>query len=449
MKRQSPEKSDDTRMGKPCAMRLALGLLLACGNALAFDTVTRGNLTLEPSAQLRFGAQHGTGINFGYGATDVPGERKRDAFAASIEPRLGASWDLSGSTLYGGVSVAAATTGLDGEIAGNFARSGDAAMDTDEAHLGWRNDTFDLSVGAQPYAVGDGLLIADGNFDTGARDGNYWVVPFESWRNSAILKVNTEPVRGEVFWLRSDRDFGDSRMAGVNLETTVRPELGKLGFMYFEVLEGDRVNYDGLNVWDFRATDVPVPGVPNLLLYGELVRQVGTDADAQRENDAWGWHLEGQYHFPNLFWTPTISLRYARFSGDDPETPENDGYRAMFYTFYIREWDTWYMGEIAGEYHLFNANQISKMYKFELVPREDIHVTLYYYRHDLEEKNYFGVPLSSSDWADELNLGIEYFGEKVFAYAGLVWSTPDKAASEFFGNDDDFTVIQTWMSYRF
>ena len=159
MKRQSPEKSDDIRIGKSGAMLLGIGLLLADHHALAFEAFTRGDLTLEPSAQLRFGAQQATGINFGYGATDDPGERERNAFAASIEPRLGASWDLSGSTLYGGVSVAAATTGLDGEIAGNFARSGDAAVDTDEAHLGWRNETFDFSIGAQPYAVGDGLLI--------------------------------------------------------------------------------------------------------------------------------------------------------------------------------------------------------------------------------------------------------------------------------------------------
>jgi len=223
MKRQSPDKSDSRR-----PVHAFFGLVLACSLSAtpavrAFDTVTRGALSLEPSAQVRFGAQQGTGINFGYGATDHPGERERNAFAASVEPRLGARWDLGESTLYGAVSVAAATTGLDGEMAGNFARSGDAAVNTDEAHVGWRNETFDFSVGGQPYAVGDGLLIADGNFDTGARDGNYWVVPFDSWRNSAILKVNTEPLRGEVFWRRCDRDFGDSRMRGVNLESTALP----------------------------------------------------------------------------------------------------------------------------------------------------------------------------------------------------------------------------------
>lgn len=399
---------------------------------------------------LRFGLQQGSGINFGYGAFDHPGETNRTSLSASIEPRLGLKWGLDASELYGAVSVAAAATDLDGEIAGSFARSGDAAIDTDEAHVGWRNNRIDFSVGAQDFTVGDGLLIADGNFDTGAEDGNFWVVPFNAWRNSAILKVNTEPVRADVFWLRSDRDFGDARVTGINLETNVRPELGRLGFMYFKILEGDRLNLDGLNIWDMRMSDMRVPGIPNALLFGEVVRQVGRDVDNQRDNDALGWYLEAQYHFPEILWTPTFTFRYAHFSGDEAATPENEEYRVMFYTFYKREWDTWYMGEIASEYHLFNSNQITKMFKFEVVPRENWVVTLYYYRHNLEEPQYLGTPVSQEDWADEVNLGVEYFrGHTFYAYAGIVWSTPDTAAREIFGSDDDFTVLQTWLSYTF
>jgi hypothetical protein len=346
--------------------------------------------------------------------------------------------------------VAGAATALDGEISGAFARAGDATVDTDEAFVGWRNARLDLSFGGQEFSVGDGLVIADGNFDTGGEDGNYWVVPFNAWRNSAILKLTGDTLRADMFWLRSDRDFGDARVAGVNVETIAQAARGRFGAMYLEILEGDRLALDGLRVWDFRAGDVPVPGIANLRMFGEVVRQVGRDADAARDNDALGWYLEGQYHFPAWRWTPTLTFRYARFSGDDAGTPDNEGYRTLFYTFYKREWDTWYMGEIASEYHLFNANQVTRMTKFEFVPRANWVVSLYYYRHDLDAPNYFGLPVSSTAWADEINLAVEYFRGLVFyAYAGIAWSTPDSAAREVFGADDDFTVLQTWLSYSF
>ena len=426
-----------------------LASLLTATAVCAFEPVHYGALTAEPSVNLRLGLQYGTGINYGLGALDT-GERSRSSLTSSIKPRLGLKWQLDGSELYSAVSVAAATTQLDGEISGAFARAGDYAVDTDEAHIGWRNAHFDISYGAQDFSVADGLLIADGNFDTGSGDGQYWVVPFSAWRNAAIVKFTFDGVRGDAFWLRSDRDFGDSRVVGLNLEHSLANGAGKIGAMYLQVIDSNRFNNNGVEVWDFRVNDLKVPQLPNFLFFAEVVREVGRDVDGRRDNDALGWYLEAQYNWPNVLWTPTFTYRYAHFSGDDPKTPANEGYRALFYTFYKREWDTWYMGEIAGEYHLFNTNQISQMVKLEIVPRESWIVTLYYYHHDLEQPQYFGTPVRDKAWADELNLGVEYFhGEKFYGYVGLVWSTPAAAAREIFGHDDDFTVLQTWLSYTF
>jgi hypothetical protein len=432
-----------------CASAAAIPALLAGSPAAALEPRTYGALRTEPSLEVRLGVQHGTGINFGAGASDARAETNRSSLSASIEPRLGWQWSLATSELYGGLSVAAATTTLDGEIAGNFARSGDTAIDTDEAFVGWRYGQVDISVGAQEFTVGDGLLIADGNFDTGRRDGNYWVAPFGAWRNSAILKLDTSPVHADVFWLHSDRDFGDARLTGVNLETALHPELGKLGVMFFQIFDADGPGLNGRDVWDARMSEVRVPGIVDLLLYGEVVQQVGRDVDTGRDYDGLGWYLEGQYHFPSRPWTPSITFRYAHFSGDDPATPDDETYRGLFYTFYEREWDTWYLGEIASEYHLFNSNQVTKMLKLKAAPRPDWVVSLYYYRHDLDEPQYFGVPVSSTAWADEVNLAVEHFGgDRFYVYAGIAWSTPDTAAREVFG-PDDFTVVQTWLSYRF
>ena len=436
----------------PVRRWLLCGSVLLSLDAVALETRHFGALSIEPTVNMRLGMQYGTGINFGYGAIDDPGETERSSASMSIKPRIGLAYQTSpGTQLYAAVSAAAATTTLDGEIGGQYARSGDADIDTDDLHIGWRNEMFDLSVGAQEFWVGDGFLIGDGNLDTGKRDGQFWNFPFAAWRNSAILKFNTEHVHGDVFWLRSDQDFGDSRVVGINLENKPGAYAGVFGFMYLEIIDGNALHFDGIELWNLRAHKLSVPGVEHLTLWGEVAIQRGTDEDGGgRDNAALGWYLEGAYEFAALPWKPILSYRYIHLSGDDPDSADNEEFRGLFYTFYKREWDTWYQGEIAGEYHLFNQNQVTQMVKLRTFPVENWALTLYYYRHDLEQAQYFGTPLSSTAWADEINLSVEYFhGESFYGYAGIAWSRPDEAAQEVYGRNDDFTVIQTFLMYTF
>ena len=439
-------------MFKAKAMIAALAGMVLARDGAALETRHYGALSIEPSVNARLGMQYGTGINFGYGALDDAGETERSSASMSVKPRLAASYDAAATTqLYGAVSAAAATTTLDGEIGGQFARAGDAAIDTDELYLGVRNAHFDLSFGAQEFWVGDGFLIGDGNLDTGKRDGQFWNFPFAAWRNSAILKVNTDTLHGDLFWLRSDQDFGDSRVVGLNVENKPGDYGGVLGFMYLEIIDANALHFDGVKVWNLRAHKMTVPGIDHFTLWGEVAIQQGHDEDGGgRPNAALSWYLEGAYEFAALPWKPVLSYRYIHLSGDDPDTTDNEEFRGLFYTFYKREWDTWYQGEIAGEYHLFNQNQVTQMVKLRSFPLENWALTLYYYRHDLDEPQYFGTPLASSAWADEINLSVEYFhGTSFYGYAGLAWSRPDEAAREAFGHDDDFTVIQTFLMYTF
>jgi hypothetical protein len=445
------------RMMRRSAVAAALGAALAGADAPALEPVALGDMRFTPSLNSRLGLQYGTGINYGLGALDSLGETERSVLYLAFKPRLDADIPLpdhalaGSSRIYGALSYVAATTTLDGELSGQVARAGDQAFNTDHAYVGWRNDVVDLSFGGQEFSVGDGFIIGDGNFNQGGENGQYWTGAFAAWRNSAILKVNTSPLRADLFWLRTDKDFRDGRVAGINVETTTRETLGTFGAMYIEVLQGGAFNYDGMEAWNLRGAEVKVPGVPDLLLFGEWVLQRGTDEQAGgRPNDAVGWYLEGQYTFASLPWTPRLSYRYARLSGDELDTPENEEYRGLYFTIFKRDWDTWYQGEIAGEYHLFNQNQVTQMVKLKTFPHPLWALTFYYYRHRLEEPQYFGRPVSDTAWADELNFGVEHFlGTRFYGYAGVAWSTPDTAAREIFGGDDDFTVIQTFLSYTF
>ncbi len=431
-------------------------LLALASGANAFETISIGKANIKPSFGTLLGLQRGNGINYGLGALDSIGETERSVLYLALKPKLEATLALAptevagASSVYGGVSFVAATTTLDGEISGQIARSGDQAFDTDHAFVGWRNDTIDLSVGGQEFSVGDGFIIGDGNFNQGGEDGQYWTGAFQSWRNSAVLKVNTKPLRADLFWLRTDQDFRDSRVAGINIETTTADTIGTFGAMYLEVLQGGAFNLDGIEAWDLRAARVKIPGIANLELFGEWVLERGTDKQAGgRPNDAVGWYVEAQYTFPALPWTPRFDYRYVRMSGDELSTPENEEYRGLFFTIFKRDWDTWYQGEIAGEYHLFNQNQVTQMFKLKTFPRPTWALTFYYYHHELEEPQYFGTPVSSTNWADELNVGVERFlGPRFYGYAGIAWSTPNTAAEEIFG-DENFVVVQTFLSYTF
>ncbi|MEM7468267.1 MAG: hypothetical protein AAF387_15460, partial [Pseudomonadota bacterium] len=297
----------------------------------AFETLQFNDITFDPSLNLRAGLQYGTGINFGLGALDDIGERERSTLYLSIKPGVNASWRQAHGEAYGGFSAVLATTTLDGEISGQVARSGDEAFEIDHGYVGWRNETVDISFGAQEYTVGDGFIVGDGNFNQGGEDGQYWTGSFLAWRNSAVAKLSLHHAKLEVFWLRTDRDLGDSRVAGVNIETTSSFKWGKVGALFLEVFEGNQFNLDGIQAWNIRGHDLRFSTLSNLTLFGEFVLERGVDEDGGgQNNDATGWYIEAQYEFVSLPWRPKLNYRYARFSGDEANTPDNEEYRGLF-----------------------------------------------------------------------------------------------------------------------
>ena len=404
------------------------------------------------TAEIKFvgGIQYASGINYGFGALDAPGESERAALYLAIKPRLDLNWAFERTELYSTVTVVAATTTLDGELSGQFARAGDVAVDTDSTKIGWRNETFDFSVGGQEFSVGDGLVIGDGNFNQGGPDGQYWIGAFTAWRNTAILRINTNPVRGDIFWLRTDDDLGDSRVVGVNLETTTKDVFGTLGMMYFEIIEEKRFGWEGMRVASIRGGDIKVPGIENLRLFGEFVMQRGESDLTGRDNKGNAWYIEGNYRFPHHPWTPTFFYRYSHFSGDEAGTSDNEEYRGLYFTIFKRDWDTWYQGEVTGEFHLFNQNQITQMAKVKVYPSAGWSLGMWYYTHDLDTPQYFGTPVSDTDWAEEINIALEYFpSDRFYTYWGFAWSTPHQGAVDVFGARDDTLIVQMFVSYTY
>ena len=239
-----------------------------------------------------------------------------------------------------------------------------------------------------------------------------------------MLRVNTAPVRGDVFWLRTDDDLGDARVVGVNLETTKKDAFGTFGVMYVEIIDDDFA-LAGMQVASIRGADIKIPGIDQLKFFGEFVIERGECELTGGNNDGHAWYIEGNYQFTESPWAPKFYYRYSYFSGDESGSNDNEEYRGLFFTIFKRDWDTWYQGEVTGEFHLFNQNQITQMAKVKIYPRADMSLGLWYYTHDLDTPQYFGTPVTDTDWAEEVNFGVEYYPNKSFyAYGGFAWGTP-------------------------
>jgi len=448
-----------TRHWPPSLPRCCAPLLLAalCGDVTAYELFNRDGLVATGELNVRAGFRHGENINFGLGAvkgfgslTPV-GETSRDDLQMAIKPGLNVEYALRGTTLYGGLTAVAATTTLDGELSGQFARSGDQATDTDAAYVGWRNDWLDLSYGGREFTVGDGFIVGDGNFNQGHDNGQYWIGAFTAWRNTGVLKIDTAPVRGDLFWLRTDGDLGDSRIAGVNIENSDAQRWGRLGLMYFEVFDDNGViGFDGLAVGGVRGADLHLPLLPQLKLYGEFVQQGGEVQRTGAEVDANAWYVEPTWQFTGLPWTPRLYYRYAYYSGDEAGTPQLEEYRGLFFTIFKRDWDTWYQGEVTGEFHLFNQNQRTHMAKLKVFPTARSAFGFWYYHHALDTPQYFGLPTRSTEWANEVNFSFEYYpSDRLYYFAGFALATPAAAAQEVYRHNRTQVVLETFVSYTF
>ena len=441
---------------------LAVLFAAASGRAAgAIEVLARDGLALSFEVETGVGGLLTENTNFGVGRIDLrSGEVSGDAQWGEgyLEPSLSLDYDTSSAgVLYGGVSGVGALTVGDGD-AGGFTDGGDKELDLEYLYGGWRSgallaeslgeDAIDLSAGRQDFQVGDGFLIWDGNFDTEG-DGAYWLGPRTAFDFAGLARANTSPLGGQLFFLRADDDQGDTELGGVNLDYDLSDfglgDEGLLGAMYFRVTDTDagfdaEIPRDGMQLATLSLNDVRVPGFNDAGVYAQYAREFGDGDDV--DFDAQAFYVEPFYNFSWLPWSPTLAYRFAYFSGDaDPDDDERKDFEPFFYD-YSRGWGTWTQGEIVGEYLLFNSNQVNHMVHLSATPVEPVTLGALYYHFDLAERNYFGTPVDDKDFADEVNVYVDWtVNDNLFigALSGIAW--PGRAAEELFGDDPFYLLL--------
>jgi Alginate export len=262
---------------------------------------------------------------------------------------------------------------------------------------------------------------------------------------AGLVKVNTKPLSGSLFYLKGDANQDNSELAGGNIEYA-NEKIGTFGGTYFQIFNSnDSGSFvrDGMNVADLRAWNVPVPFLSGFKLRGEFAHEWGSDHGTTI--DANGWYAAVTYTLPNLLnWGPTLTYRYSFFSGDDdPTDGSSNAFDPLFYSS-PTGWGTWYQGEIVGEYLLFNSNEIAHMVKLDVNPTTNLNAGLLFFDFSLDKNNYFGTQVSDRHFADEADLYVNWAitdHVSLSVVGALAW--PGEAAKQIFGSSDTYELIES------
>jgi len=283
---------------------------------------------------------------------------------------------------------------------------------------GYRTDNsrfgINLSVGRQDYRISNGLLFANGAGNGGDR-ATILSNPRTAFDSTVIGRIRWNNLRLEGFYLDPDElPLLDTHteFVGANLEYDDNRSL-QLGLSYINVPESDFSYFtladvysrEGLNVIYPRVRVTNALGLDGLWLQAEYAHQWNDNFD-MAANAAWG---QIGYTIQDLPWAPTLSYRYAYFSGDDPNTSAFERFDPLLSG---GSPDTWIQGANLVKIYQ-NSNLITHQIVLRLRPSQRFDLSLQYIHLSASERNNLGGAqalsfLESSEVGQEITLTGRY-----------------------------------------
>jgi hypothetical protein len=362
--------------------------------------------------------------------------------------------------VYGGLS--ALSTGSTGqELFTDETRTYTAIEDAYVGIIGGRTDaagnrlSWNLSAGRQAFTLANGFLLtnaAANGSNRGALQANARMA--SDFTALAQFRYNT--TKFELFYVDpSELPILESETAyaGANLE--MRPAQGwDLGFTYLTSPTSDAQYFvfdpatgaprvetrEGLEVFDARFTYAPaLAGAAGPFFGGEYAVQRNRNFDMDAEA---GW-IEAGYSWPAAKWSPTVSYRLARFSGDDPATTTYERWDPMLSGGNGEQW-------VQGANH-FKVVQDSNVIahriqaRFRPSPQVEIVPQLWAFYAD-SEVNIGGNPALT--FLDGKELGFEavmtakwFVSRNTYVHGHVAYTMPGNATEAALGND-----AKDWLS---
>ncbi|MBJ9974190.1 hypothetical protein IAE35_00860 [Pseudomonas sp. S75] len=435
--------------------RLLLGAIpvFLSSSLAAAPLIQEGALQVETTLSGSAAWIHSHNANFGLGRLDLRSgkiDNETNSWQEyALQPGINFSYKYSEDwTWLGGLSVVANTT-QGGSDPGGYTRSGDGRASVEQAYLGFQTGAWKVTGGSQSFVVGNGFILADGNVDSFG-EGGYWAAPRSTFRDGLVVQWQGSGLTAQGFSLRAKPYNGDVRFNGVNVDYQWG-DYAQLGAMAFKVdsLDSrlDRVQpRDGMKVYNVRALNAHLPGAEALTFNAEASVQKGTNGAYDYDTKA--WYAGAAYEFSSLAYPTTLSYRYASFSGDgDPSDTKLSGWDALSkgYT----DWGTWLIGDVVGNYVLFNSNENVHSVQLKTALSQAFTVGALHHQFSLDKKNYQGIPVSDKLFADESTVYLQWTPDAHwFVVAAYNFATPKAAAKQALGNDD-FDSFELYAAFKY
>jgi hypothetical protein len=333
----------------------------------------------------------------------------------------------------------------------------DTHADIDQAYIKFGkigHSPFDITVGQQDIKIEKWFLVADGD--------NQPVANWLYFKNAFPMAIRVDgdhgALKSTLFWAKvgeysqnwAEGPEDDMDAGGLNLHYDINDKM----FVYGGAYRKDETANASMTENDTWAFDIGVDLTPveGLQLEGEFVYETGdvidTASGQELDRKAYGGFGAVTYTFPVRF-APYVRGSYIYFSGDDDLNDDDvETYDPMFYGF--KQWNRWVVGELVGETQLPNFNKQVWIAEVGFMPIEPMTISLMYMQHRLAESNFMGGPVGSKDWADEINLFMDYpIGDHLFLGVGVGYIDPNDAAEEVFGDDEKAYFGQMFLSFYF
>jgi hypothetical protein len=306
-----------------------------------------------------------------------------------------------------------------------------------------------FSVGRQTFTLNDGFLVnmVKGSSNAGERGASYLgprlsndfsVLASASFGPWSLAGFYIDP--NELEWLESDSTF-----LGFNAKYGFSDDLS-VDLSYITILNsksrfanpfGFELAREGLNTiaGHLKWTNL---GFDGLWIEGEAAHQSSPVFDMS----AWAAYGTAGYIARSLPWTPSLSYRYAYFSGDDPNTPRYERFDPLLST----GLGIWLQGVSFGKL-TSNSNLATHRIQFNVAPTERLNVTFDYYKLEAPELNNLGsnpalATLTSHDLGQEISLSARWaINNKLFLQGVASHAMPGKALRDL-GADENWSTFQ-------
>jgi hypothetical protein len=316
------------------------------------------------------------------------------------------------------------------------------------ADAGTRNRAK-LSVGRQTYTLNDGFLVnmVKGSANVGPRGATY-LGPRLANDFSVLADGRWGPWSFSAFYIdpnELESLESDSTFLGANLGYAFDDTVALDGTVItIPNSKSTYANPNGLTLerkglytlaGHLKWRDLLVEG---LFIEGELAHQFHDDYDMS----AWAGYGTVGYIAREMPWTPSLTYRYAVFSGDDPNTQIYERFDSLLST----GLGIWLQGISFGK--LFsNSNLATHRVQLNVAPVETLNVTFDYHKLTAPELNNLGSnpalsALTSHDIGQEFTLSARWAINRNLYLQGVAsYAIPGKALRNI-GADEDWSTLQ-------